>query len=97
MLLSQKYFGGLYKPSDSVVKIFVETERIFRSYYNIKDYKKSVLFLTTQVKINLFQYNISFKLKGCDDNHTIVNTHKDQLTTLISQKYLGIRLFHEIK
>ncbi|KAE9542434.1 hypothetical protein AGLY_003295 [Aphis glycines] len=57
----------------------------------------SVLFLTTQVKMNLYQYKISFQLSGCDDNHSIVDTHKDQLTKLVIQKYLYIRMFHEIR
>lgn len=82
-LLSQKDRGGLYKPSDTVMKICLETERVFRSYYNVKNYKQSVLFLTTQVKMNLYQYKISFQLSGCDDNHSIVDTHKDQLTKLV--------------
>lgn len=51
-LLSQKDRGGLYKPSETVMKICLETERVFRSYYNVKNYKQSVLFLTTQVKMN---------------------------------------------
>jgi len=96
-LLSQKDRGGLYKPSDTVMKICLETERVFRSYYNVKNYKQSVLFLTTQVKMNLYQYKIRFQLSGCDDNHSIVDTHKDQLTKLVIQKYLDIRIFHEIR
>jgi len=96
-LLSQKDRGGLYKPSDTIMKICLETERVFRSYYNVKNYKQSVLFLTTQVKMNLYQYKISFQLSGCDDNHSIVDTHKDQLTKLVIQKYLDIRMFHEIR
>jgi len=75
----------------------LEAERVFRSYYNVKNYRQSVLFLTTQVKMNLYQYKISFQLSGCDDNHSIVDTHKDQLTKLVIQKYLDIRMFYEIR
>lgn len=97
-LLILKNRGSLSKPSEIVRKVCLETERIFKSFpISLKCYKKDAKFIWNQTKLNLFKFGIQFDKNYCNENTSILNTHKDQLTNVIIYKYLDIIMHHEIR
>jgi len=87
----------LTNPSETVQKICLEAERVFRSYPINTDYKQHSVFLWNKIKNSIFKYRILFNADSCEENYSVLNTHRDQLTNLVIYKYLDIRMFHEIK
>jgi len=87
----------LFKPSETVRKICLEAERVFKSTSFSVNHKKNINFLWNKTKNNLHQFNIYFNKNDYSENISILDTHRDQLTNLIIFKYLDIRMYHELK
>jgi len=90
-LISVKNRGGLIIPSNNVIKVCQETERIIRShpliYFNNV---KNKMYLLTKVKINLYKCKTNL-FSQCPDQESFLDSHQDQLIKLITLKYLDIR------
>jgi len=74
-LISIKNRGGLIFPSNNVVKVCQETERIIRShpvtYFNNV---KNKLYLFTKVKTNLYKRNTNLFSSALNKNHFWIHT-----------------------
>lgn len=87
--------GGLIRPSKSVYKIILETEKQIKQVTNNFEnltIKNLDLKIITYVKNVLTLDNLIFSDLNCENTDPLEIPHKIRLITTIAQRYLKIRL-----
>jgi len=91
--------GGLLYPSKAVEVLCQESEKIFRSesplYFN---QSKNKLYLINKVKTNIYNEGKE-TIPYCTEQESFLNrhAHRENVMNLIINKYVDIRIFHEIR
>lgn len=98
LLIKIKNRGTFIFPSEEVCRICLVAERIFRQNLQILFTRKNIKqFLTVQIFRNISRPFDSEEMQNHILSHGVLDNHRSQLTKLIIESFLNIRLFHEAK
>lgn len=89
--------GGLIYPSDDVIIICLQTEKILKSY-NFENQKINLLFLKSKVLYHFYNSKIFYSLKSHSlESNSPLSDHVTLLIKSISSTYIKLKINYNLK